>query len=78
MKFGEWLRRKRLEAALSQRQLGELAGIAPNRVSDIENGRNPNLTMETVERLYRALGDSPPWDTGRYLASLSEPVASYA
>lgn len=74
MKFGEWLRRKRLEAALSQRQLGELAGIAPNRVSDIENGRSTNLTMDTVERLYHALGDTPPWAKGRTLWSVPELV----
>lgn len=67
MKFGEWLRRKRLDAHLSQRELGEKASIAPNRVSDIENGRVQNITIETADRLCRALGFDLFGDMGRYL-----------
>ncbi len=52
--FAKALRRERQNAKLSQRQLGELAGVSQGTVSDIENGaREPGLGL--VIRLARAL-----------------------
>ena len=52
--FGEQLRELREAANLSQKKLGELAGIEQNHISSYENGRKyPNLA--TFNALVAAL-----------------------
>ncbi len=54
---GRRLRDLRLQAGLTQPELGERARMAAAEISKIENGRR-TPTLETLERLCRALGVS--------------------
>lgn len=54
---GKRLRQLRLGVGLTQPELGERAGMAAAEISKIENGRR-TPTLETLERLTRALGVS--------------------
>ena len=56
--FGRRVQQLRKTAGLSQDQLGQRAGANGKVVGEIERGvRNP--TLETVERLLKALGAEP-------------------
>ena len=56
--FAENLRRRRLEAGLSQMQLSDLSGLHMTEISRLERGtRDPRLS--TVVRLARALEVAP-------------------
>ena len=52
---GRRLREVRLQAGLTQPDLGEKARMAAAEISKIENGRR-TPTLETLERLTKALG----------------------
>lgn len=54
-RFGDLLRRQRLEAGLSQESLAERAGLSARGVSDLERGVNRAPQRETVLRLAEAL-----------------------
>jgi transcriptional regulator with XRE-family HTH domain len=54
-RFGDMLRRQRLEAGLSQESLAERAGLSARGVSDLERGVNRAPQRETVLRLSEAL-----------------------
>ncbi len=70
--FRKTLRSERQNAKLSQRQLGELAGLSQGTLSDIENGaREPGLGL--VIRLARALQLQPA-----DLLAHSEPATPYS
>lgn len=56
---GDRLRRLRLAAVLSVRQVAEDAGITPNRVQQLEGGHNPGVRPETVQALARVIGCDP-------------------
>ena len=58
---GQRVQALRQHAKLSQAELGERCGFsAPQtRISKIERGRQPMMTMETVEKLAEALGVTP-------------------
>lgn len=49
--FGELLREKRRAANLSQRQLGDRAGVDFSYISKLENGRLPAPADDTVVRI---------------------------
>lgn len=51
------LRRARLEAAMSQRELAEAAGVSPTTVNGAENGTDAR--PETIRRLATALSTRP-------------------
>ena len=53
--FGKRLRELRLERALSQEKLGELAGLDRTYVSSAEAGRR-NVSLKTIYKLAEALG----------------------
>jgi transcriptional regulator with XRE-family HTH domain len=54
-RFGELVRRLRVERGLSQERLGELTGLHRNYVGAIERAeRTPTIT--TADKLARALG----------------------
>ena len=52
------IRMARVEAGLSQRELGRLSGISGNRISVIESSGG-NVTLETIEELAKHLRFSP-------------------
>ena len=52
------LRRLRREAGLSQRELGEKAGVSPGTVYKLENGLR-GAYPATLRKLARALGVAP-------------------
>ncbi|HEU0113266.1 MAG TPA: helix-turn-helix domain-containing protein, partial [Thermomicrobiales bacterium] len=54
--FGEWLRRCRVAAALSQEALAERSGLSARAISDLERGRRRAPWLETVRLLADALG----------------------
>lgn len=51
---GSDLKKRRIEAGLSQRRLAQLADVAPHTLSRIEAGRN-SPTLRTIGRIIRAL-----------------------
>ena len=51
------IRKLRLAAKLTQAEAAERAGLkGKQKWSDLENGRRSNLTIETLERIAKALG----------------------
>jgi DNA-binding XRE family transcriptional regulator len=53
-------RQARLDAGLSQPQLGELIGVDRIRISKMENGHN-RITIPTLERIAEATGKPESW-----------------
>lgn len=49
--FGEWLRRQRRAALLSQRKLERLSGVDQTTICRIENGQRPGVRLVVVARL---------------------------
>jgi transcriptional regulator with XRE-family HTH domain len=57
---GEKLKRTRILAGLSQRQLAERAGVSSGTVATLEKrGRNDGFHPQTLTKLSRALGVEP-------------------
>lgn len=52
------IRRCRKEKGFSQDRLSKEAEVAYNTIVKIESGENPNPTVETLERIAKALGVS--------------------
>jgi len=53
--IGKKIRQRRKELGLSQDKLSKLAGVAYNTVVKIESGENPNPTVETLNKIAKAL-----------------------
>ena len=53
-KMGETLRAERKRQRMTQRELGEKAGVGESTVSKVENGQNSSL--RSLSRIFRALG----------------------
>jgi len=49
------IRQKRKELGLSQDKLSKLAGVAYNTIVKIESGENSNPTIETLQKIAKAL-----------------------
>lgn len=56
--FGQRVRQLRKAAGLTQEELASRAGMSFKYVSSVERG-DQNITLETLERLVRALGIEP-------------------
>jgi transcriptional regulator with XRE-family HTH domain len=56
-RFGNNLRKVRLAKGISQENLAELANLHRTYVSSVERGER-NVTLETIEKLAKALGVS--------------------
>jgi len=52
------IKRLRQAKELSQDRLSKLADLSLNSVVNIESGNNPNPTIETLEKIAKALGVS--------------------
>jgi transcriptional regulator with XRE-family HTH domain len=52
------IRRHRKEKGSSQDRLSKEANVAYNTIVKIESGENPNPTVDTLERIAKALGVS--------------------
>jgi len=50
------IRQQRKKLNLSQDKLSKLAGVAYNTIVKIESGENPNPTIETLQKIVKALG----------------------
>jgi len=55
-KVSENIRRIRQEKGISQDRLSKDADLALNTVVKIENEENPNPTVDTLEKIAKALG----------------------
>ncbi|MCW2896310.1 MAG: family transcriptional regulator [Actinomycetia bacterium] len=53
---GEWLRRQRVAAGLTQEDLAERSGVSVRAIADIERGRTRKPYPSSVRSLVRALG----------------------
>jgi transcriptional regulator with XRE-family HTH domain len=53
------LRRKRLEAVLTQEQLAESSGVSIARIRQLEGGRDVAVQPPTAQKLAERLGCSP-------------------
>lgn len=58
--FGQWLRRTRVERAMSVRELSQASGVSLPSVYNIETGKTPNPRQQTRVRLEKALGETTP------------------
>jgi y4mF family transcriptional regulator len=54
-RVAEFVRRRRFANHLSQRELGELAGVGTRLISELERGK-PTLRMDAVNRVLAVFG----------------------
>lgn len=57
--LGANLRRLRLAAGLTQKELAGRSGVARITIAKIESGQSPSANLDTIENLARALGVRP-------------------
>jgi HTH-type transcriptional regulator / antitoxin HipB len=53
--IGQFVRGRRLANRLTQRELGELAGVGTRLISDLERGK-PTLRMDAVNKVLHVFG----------------------
>ena len=53
--IGKNIRQHRKKLGLSQDKLSKIAGVAYNTIVKIESGENPNPTIETAQKIAKAL-----------------------
>lgn len=58
--LGDELREARIQAALTQRELGAIIGISPAAIGRIERGQSPHVAYETLVLVGAALGVDIP------------------
>jgi len=54
-KIGEKIRKLRQQKKMSQDRLSKKADLALNTIVKIETGENPNPTLETLQKIAKAL-----------------------
>ena len=54
VRFGNAIRKRRIELHLSQEDFAEQAGLHRTYISDLERGRR-NISLENIEKLAKAL-----------------------
>src|ERR1700689_4342370 len=55
-RLGEWLRKQRVAAGLTQGDLAERSGVSVRAIADLERGRTRRPYPSSVRALVRALG----------------------
>jgi y4mF family transcriptional regulator len=53
--IGDYVRKRRIASNLSQRELGELAGVGTRLISELERGK-PTLRMDVVNKVLHVFG----------------------
>lgn len=56
--IGEYIRKKRMERGLSARELARRSGVSQPYLSQLENGKNENPSIEILKKLAKALNIS--------------------
>lgn len=56
-RIGDFVRQRRLANRLTQRELGELAGVGTRLVSELERGK-PTLRMDAVNKVLEVFGQT--------------------
>lgn len=54
-KIGDYVRKRRIASSLSQKELGELAGVGTRLISELERGK-ATLRMDVVNKVLRVFG----------------------
>jgi y4mF family transcriptional regulator len=54
-RLGDLVRRRRIAAQLTQRELAELAGVGLRLISELERGK-PTLRLDAVNKVLRVFG----------------------
>ncbi len=57
-KIGENIRKLRQQKKMSQDRLSKEANLALNTIVKLETSKNPNPTLETLQKIAKALGVS--------------------
>ena len=71
--IGEFVKRRRTAGLMTQRELGELAGVGTRLVSEIERGK-PTLRIDAVNKVLLVFGKMLGWiDTPREEKEDGEP-----
>jgi transcriptional regulator with XRE-family HTH domain len=79
MEWWDRVRELRAEHGMTGKELGEAVGVSPQRVSDVENGRYPNVELYTLERYAVALRTTVGFlVAGRDPARHSQDISSHA
>ena len=60
LRVGEFVRQRRTASRMTQRELGELAGVGTRLVSEIERGK-PTLRMDAVNKVLLVFGKMLGW-----------------
>ena len=60
LQVGQFVRQRRLASRMTQRELGELAGVGTRLVSEIERGK-PTLRMDAVNKVLVVFGKMLGW-----------------
>ncbi len=66
MPLGDRIKQRREELGLSQRELAQQAGVPQPTISDLERGRQKDVTTTYARRLARALGVTADYLIGMY------------
>ncbi len=66
MNFGTKIRQRREQLDLSQQELARLLGMTQARISEIESGARPNVNLNNLRNLARALGVSADYLIGTW------------
>lgn len=54
--LGDWIKRRREQSSVSQRELADRAGLSRSYLCDIERGRGTKPSVETLDSIAVALG----------------------
>jgi len=60
LQVGQFVRQRRAASRMTQRELGELAGVGTRLVSEIERGK-PTLRMDAVNKVLLVFGKMLSW-----------------
>lgn len=62
--MGSRIRDLRLDAGLTQEQLGEMVGLQKSAIAKYENGKTENMKRSVIQKMAEVLGVSPSYLMG--------------